>query len=648
MALQAGDVFGRYELVSWLGRGGMAETWRAQLVGDAGVTKPVLIKKVLPEYADDEAFISMFINEARISATLSHGNIAQVFDFGRVDGEYFLAMEFVDGQPLHRVLKRATKQGMSALPIPIAVFIAMEMCRGLHYAHTRTDSSGKPLGIVHRDISPDNVLLGYEGQVKIVDFGIAKAQLIRGFKTAPGVVKGKYLFFSPEQARGEDVDARTDVWATGVVLYELLCGKLPVEGPPPAVMMRIGRGEFPAPNVLRPDLPDALNELLLRALAPTREMRFESSHEFGDALAGFLYSNFPRFSAMTIAHLLRSLFKAELSQEGRELAVPHSFLEEMSAWRAPPPTRAPRTRGTTAPGEPRASRLEPHPSGSETPAPLQQVPRPLLYPLALATLLGLGASFWLLSNANAPEVQPLPPAARNIPQPVREVPAPTRAVPPPPATASPTATAASTASPTINDFLVKLHGFIRQEDFNSARLVANDCVARYPQAPQCHLFLSVVEARFRNLQASADHYEAFVRLSPEGDPHRSRIIDLLYSSDFEPNPVDVALLLLQVLEEPPGTAPPAPAAPGRSDLAWSKLFHKKAAELSKRKRREEALGPARMCVLLDPQNAECHLILGDTYDRMYKRKQSREHYLRFLTLASEDHPARAHVSEMTQ
>ncbi|NRD68449.1 serine/threonine protein kinase, partial [Corallococcus exiguus] len=173
MALQAGDVFGRYELVSWLGRGGMAETWRAQLVGDAGVTKPVLIKKVLPEYANDEAFISMFISEARISATLSHGNVAQVFDFGRVDGEYFLAMEFVDGQPLHRILKRALKSDLGALPVPVAVFIAMEMCRGLHYAHTRTNSSGQPLGIVHRDISPDNVLLGYEGQVKIVDFGIA-------------------------------------------------------------------------------------------------------------------------------------------------------------------------------------------------------------------------------------------------------------------------------------------------------------------------------------------------------------------------------------------------------------------------------------------------------------------------------------------
>ncbi|NPD29797.1 serine/threonine protein kinase, partial [Corallococcus exiguus] len=426
MALQAGDTFGRYELVSWLGRGGMAETWRAQLVGDAGVTKPVLIKKVLPEYANDEAFIAMFISEARISATLSHGNVAQVFDFGRVDGEYFLAMEFVDGQPLHRVLKRAAKSGMGALPVPIAVFIAMEMCRGLHYAHTRTNSSGQPLGIVHRDISPDNVLVSYEGQVKIVDFGIAKAQLLRGFKTAPGVVKGKYLFFSPEQARGEDVDARTDVWATGVVLYELLCGRMPVEGPPPAVMLRIGRGEFAAPKVLRPDLPDALNELLLRALAPTREMRFESSLEFGDALAEFLYSNFPRFNAMTIAHLLRSLFKGDLKQEGRTLPVPRTFLEEMSTWRAPLSTEP------KAHGERPSVRIESEPPGPQAPALFQELSRQSLFALAAAVVLGLGASWWFLSNADAPEPQPFSNSVTNVPPPVRMAPPATAEAPPTP------------------------------------------------------------------------------------------------------------------------------------------------------------------------------------------------------------------------
>ena len=133
------------------------------------------------------------------------------------------------------------------------------MCRGLHYAHTRTDERGKPLGIVHRDISPDNVLVSYEGQVKLVDFGIAKARLQRGFSTEPGVVKGKYLFFSPEQARGEEVDGRTDVWATGVVLYEMLCGRLPVEGPEYAALPKLLAGAFPRPSTLRPGLPRELD-----------------------------------------------------------------------------------------------------------------------------------------------------------------------------------------------------------------------------------------------------------------------------------------------------------------------------------------------------------------------------------------------------
>jgi eukaryotic-like serine/threonine-protein kinase len=338
MSLRPGDSFGRYELVSRLGYGGMAETWRAKLLGAAGVTKPVLIKKILAAYADNEAFISMFITEARISATLSHGNIAQVYDFGKVGDEYFLAMEYVDGKQLDRIVKRAQRFGLFALPPQLATFIALEMCRGLHYAHTRKDENGKPLGLVHRDIAPDNVLLSYEGQVKIVDFGIAKAKAsaLRSMTTAPGVVKGKYLFFSPEQARGEQVDARTDVWATGIVLYELLSGRLPAEGPEHAVIPRLINGEFPRPSDLRPDLPAELDDITMRALALRRGERFQSSHEFGEALAGFLYSSWPRFSTMSLSYFVQELFREDLTSEGRGVNVPDAFLEEMGRWKIPP------------------------------------------------------------------------------------------------------------------------------------------------------------------------------------------------------------------------------------------------------------------------------------------------------------------------
>jgi serine/threonine protein kinase len=336
--MQPGERFGRYELVSWLGQGGMAETYRARLLGEAGVTKPVLIKKVLPEYTNDQAFIAMFISEARISATLSHGNIAQVYDFGRVDGDYFLAMEYVDGQPLHRILKRVRKSGMRAMPVLPSAFISLEMCRGLHYAHTRTDDKGQLLGIVHRDISPDNVLISYEGQVKIVDFGIAKARELRGFNTEPGVVKGKYLFFSPEQARGEEVDARTDVWSTGIVLYEMLCGKLPVEEAPDVAVPKLMEGMFPRPRELNPSLPEELDAIVMKALALRREERYPSSHAFGDALAGFLAATAPRFSAMELSHFVQELFRDDITSAGRQVQVPDPFREQFAQWREQAPT----------------------------------------------------------------------------------------------------------------------------------------------------------------------------------------------------------------------------------------------------------------------------------------------------------------------
>jgi serine/threonine protein kinase len=339
MSLQPGERFGRYELVSWLGRGGMAETYRARLLGEAGVTKPVLIKKVLPEYTNDQAFIAMFISEARISATLSHGNIAQVYDFGRVDGDYFLAMEYVDGQPLHKILKRMRKFNLRTVPTPLAAFITLELCRGLHYAHTRSDDKGQPLSIVHRDISPDNVLVSYEGQVKIVDFGIAKARELREFSTEPGIVKGKYLFFSPEQAAGEDVDARTDVWATGIVLYEMLCGKLPVEDSPEVAMPQLMEGKFPRPRELAP-ISEELDSIVMQALAVRKEDRYPSCHAFGDALATYLAATAPRFSAMSLSHFVQQLFRNEIVQSGRPVQVPESFQEQFSQWRGLAPARA--------------------------------------------------------------------------------------------------------------------------------------------------------------------------------------------------------------------------------------------------------------------------------------------------------------------
>src|SRR5581483_2951121 len=175
----------------------MAETWLAKFAGAAGVQKSVVLKRIRPELAGDSQFTKMFINEARIAASLSHGNIAQVFDFGEIDGEYFLAMEHVDGKNLSRVLRSALQAGLPALPVPFALYITARMSEGLHYAHTRVGENGQPLGLVHRDMSPDNVMISFDGQVKVIDFGIAKAVAADAGHTSPGVMKGKLLYASP-------------------------------------------------------------------------------------------------------------------------------------------------------------------------------------------------------------------------------------------------------------------------------------------------------------------------------------------------------------------------------------------------------------------------------------------------------------------
>ena len=323
--------FGKYELLERLAVGGMAELYRARFHALAGVTKPVVIKKILPAFADSRAFVSMFVNEARIAVSLSHGNIAHVFDFGEVDGDYFLAMEYVHGQPLSRVMRRAQALQFPFLPEAIALQIGIALCKGLHYAHTRVDDAGRPLNIVHHDVSPQNVLVGYAGEVKVVDFGIAKARHATDSAMQASGVKGKYPYFSPEQARGEAVDLRTDVYATGVVLYQMLCGRLPHQGKMVQTMQSIERGEFPAPRSLNPRLPARLEQVILTAMAHRREDRYPSALALEMALAHELHALGPH--PTSIADFMRFLFEPELEAEGAEIGHPRSLLELVPGWR---------------------------------------------------------------------------------------------------------------------------------------------------------------------------------------------------------------------------------------------------------------------------------------------------------------------------
>ncbi|RKG99374.1 PEGA domain-containing protein [Corallococcus sp. CA053C] len=328
--------FGKYVLVSKIAAGGMAVTYRARLTGAAGVTKPCVIKQILPHFVDDHDFVEMFISEARVAAGLTHGNIAQIFDFGEVDGQYFIAMELVHGQPLSKVLRRAARAGVGFLPQPLALHIASKLCEGLDYAHRHVGEDGQTLGLVHRDVSPDNVLISYEGEVKVIDFGIAKATSAVEAKTSPGTLKGKYPYFSPEQARGQqDLDARTDVYAAGIVLYEMLCGRRPFEGEFVTVLPRIIHGDCLPPSAVNPGVGEELEQIVAHAMAVDRDARYQTAKDLSESLVEMLYRDTPRFTPTMLSQLMTYLFAEELAAEGRKVELPPSFKDQLAAWQSP-------------------------------------------------------------------------------------------------------------------------------------------------------------------------------------------------------------------------------------------------------------------------------------------------------------------------
>src|SRR6185312_10004705 len=216
--------FGPYRLVRQIAVGGMAEIHLAKTKGIAGFEKYVALKMIHPNFAEDDQFIQMLVDEAKIAVQLNHGNIAQTFDLGRVGDTYYITMEYVDGADLYKLLRRSSEMDLET-PLDVCAFVGKEIASALDHAHRKKDHTGKPLGIVHRDVSPQNVLISFSGEVKLVDFGIAKATM-KARQTAVGVIKGKYYYMSPEQAWGDPIDARSDIFSAGIVLYEMMTGQM--------------------------------------------------------------------------------------------------------------------------------------------------------------------------------------------------------------------------------------------------------------------------------------------------------------------------------------------------------------------------------------------------------------------------------------
>ena len=300
--------FGPYRLVEQIAVGGMAEIHLAKTHGIAGFEKYVVLKMIHPNFSQDEQFIQMLIDEAKITVQLQHVNIAQTFDLGRVGDTYYITMEYVAGPDLYKLLRRASEHDIE-MPADVAAYVAKEISTGLDYAHRKRDVAGQSLGIVHRDVSPQNVLISHAGEVKLVDFGIAKATM-RARQTAVGVIKGKYYYMSPEQAWGDPLDHRSDIFSAGIVIYEMLTGQmLYLEEDLHRLLDMVRKANISPPTTLRRDIPPQLERIVMHALAKNPDDRYQTAGDLATDLERFLHVYSPVFTASKVAAYCASVLE---------------------------------------------------------------------------------------------------------------------------------------------------------------------------------------------------------------------------------------------------------------------------------------------------------------------------------------------------
>jgi serine/threonine protein kinase len=313
---ESGTTFGKYELLEKIGVGGMAEIYKARVAGPDGFEKILVIKKILPAYAQNRAFILMLIAEAKVSSVLQHGNIVQIFELGEIDGQYYIAMEYVEGADLLALLTECTRR-RRRIPAELAMFIIAEICKGLAYAHSATDTKGRPLRIIHRDVSPSNVLISVQGDVKLMDFGVARADLERasgerGRGADDSVMKGKLGYMSPEQVVGSEIDHRSDIFALGIILFEtlslkrLFLGKDDLE-----TLINIRDVKIDAKLRKHNYIPPGIQAMLRRALARDPRDRYETATDFQEAILDYLFENRLRVSNRRVARFVSEVLRGE-------------------------------------------------------------------------------------------------------------------------------------------------------------------------------------------------------------------------------------------------------------------------------------------------------------------------------------------------
>ena len=308
------ETFGRYELMKKLAAGGMGQVYLARQKGPVGFQKLLVVKRLLPHLSEDDEFIQMFLDEARIAALLNHPNIAQIYDLGEVDGIYYIAMEYVHGEAIAEVHKRAM-QRKGTMPVALKCRVISDAAAGLDAAHHARSPSGRKLGLIHRDVSPQNVLVGFNGSVKIIDFGVAKAAG-KLSQTTAGQIKGKHAYMSPEQAKGEPLDHRSDVFGLGTVFYELLTGtRLFKRESEMATLKAVVGAKIPPPSEVVPSIPKALDAVVIKALARNRDERFATAGDMQLAIEDFLFKQQQPSTTAHLAGFMREIYAEELEEE---------------------------------------------------------------------------------------------------------------------------------------------------------------------------------------------------------------------------------------------------------------------------------------------------------------------------------------------
>lgn len=305
--------FGKYLLMDKIAVGGMAELYRAKIIGVQGFEKLIAVKMILPHLSLEEDLVSSFICEAKLAAYLQHQNIVQIYDFGRMEDRYFIAMEYLFGKDLKGIIRKS-RERQKPINLENSLFIISQVCKGLDYAHNLRDFTGKHLAVIHRDIGPQNIFITYDGEVKIIDFGIAKAA-IQDRTTQAGSIKGKVAYMSPEQAEGKDMDHRSDIYAIGIMLYELVLQKRMFSGDIYKVFAKVRESDFDPPERVNKDLPPKLYEILHKALARDPEKRYQSSGDMLTDIDAFMAERSFRPNERTFSAYIRGLFQVEADAE---------------------------------------------------------------------------------------------------------------------------------------------------------------------------------------------------------------------------------------------------------------------------------------------------------------------------------------------